>query len=205
MDKACRRCRRAGQKLFLKGDKCMSSKCPFARRSYAPGMHGALSAGRFSEYGRQLQEKQIAAKIYGLRGKIFRNYYQKAAKTKGTTDERLLQLLELRLDNIIYRTGIASSRAEARKIVVAGHVQINGKRVDIPSYEVKVGKIIGFKNKFKESKFIKNRTKIIEKNLTPSWLKFDKKNFTIEVVRIPTKSDMKVPFDPALIIEYYSR
>jgi small subunit ribosomal protein S4 len=205
MDKACRLCRREGKKLFLKGDKCIGPKCPFARRSYAPGMHGQLSGGRVSEYGHQLREKQSAARIYGLREKIFRNYYKKAAKTKGTTDEKLLQLLETRLDNVVFRSGIASSRAQARKMVVHRHVKVNNRIVDIPSYNVSAGEKIDFKDKIKSSDFIKNRVKIIEKYIVPAWLKLDKKNLNIEVLRLPGETDIEVPFDPALIIEYYSR
>lgn len=205
MDKACRQCRREGQKLFLKGDKCTSPKCPFARRSYAPGAHGQFSGARLSEYGRQLREKQKAARIYGLRGGIFRNYYKKASRIKGKTDEALLQILEKRLDNAIYRCGVVPSRNMARQLVSHGHIKVNGQKVDIPSCQVKTGDKIEFKDQFKKSKMFSERKKILEKFLTPKWLKLDKKNITIEILRDPQKEEIEVPFDPAQVIEYYSR
>lgn len=205
MEKACRRCRREGQKLFLKGEKCTSSKCPFARRSYAPGVHGQISGTRLSEYGRQLKEKQKAAKIYGLREKIFRNYYQKAAKSKKDTDEKFLQMLESRLDNVIFRSGIAASRNQARQFVSHGHVLVNNKKVNIPSCQMKKENKITIKDKFKKSKILSERKKILEKFIVPKWLKFDKKNLSVEILQIPSKEEIEVPFDPTLIIEYYSR
>jgi len=205
MDKTCRKCRREGQKLFLKGDKCTSPKCPFARRSYAPGAHGQFSGARLSEYGRQLREKQKAARIYGLREGIFRNYYKKASRVKGKTDEALLQLLEKRLDNVIYRCGITSSRRLARQIVAHGHVKVSGRKVDIPSYQVKPDDKIEFKDRFKKGKIIKEREKVLVKVITPKWLKFDKKNITIEILREPQKEEIEVVFNPAQIIEFYSR
>ena len=205
MDKICRKCRREGQKLFLKGDKCSSPKCPFARRSYAPGVHGQFSGARLSEFGKQLREKQKAARIYGLREKGFRNYYKKAAKSQKDTGEVLVQLLEARLDNAIFRSGIVPSRSLARQLVSHGHVKVNARKVDIPSFQVKEKDKIEFKDKFKKSNIIKERNKVLQKFIIPKWLKLDKKNISIEILRAPKNDEIEVVFDPARIIEFYSR
>lgn len=205
MDKACRKCRREGKKLFLKGERCNGPKCPFTRRSYAPGQHGQGFSSRPSEYGRQLREKQTAARIYGVREKVFRNYFKKASKSLGKTDERLIQILESRLDNVVFRAGFAASRAQARQLIVHGHVQVNDVNVNIPSFSVKAGDKISFRDKFKKSGIYKERSKIIEKSNVAKWIKADKKALTMEILHIPSRDELEVPFDPALVIEFYSR
>jgi len=193
----CRICRRSGEKLFLKGDKCSGPACPFNKRSYAPGQAGAkLRRKRGSDYSIQLQEKQKARAIYGLREKQMRKFFAEARKIKGATGERLLQILESRLDNIVFRSGWVSSRDKARQVVNHGHISVNGKKVSIPSYQVKPGDQIG------QIKTIENETK--EKDL-PTWIKIGKNSKEIEIERLPKLEELNNAFDVQLITEFYSR
>jgi len=194
----CKLCRRAGEKLFLKGEKCNTQACPFIRRSYAPGQHGRIPR-RLSEYGLQLREKQKAKRIYQVNERQFKNYFKKAEKMKGVTGENLLRLLEMRLDNVVYRLGFSSSRAQARQIVSHGHILVNGRKVNIPSYQVKVGDKIALKEKSRKS------FPILKVEKLPSWLSFDKKTNEGKVVDVPVRGDIDFNIAEDLIIEFYGR
>ncbi|MBI2448038.1 30S ribosomal protein S4 [Candidatus Microgenomates bacterium] len=198
-DAVCRKCRREGTKLFLKGERCVGPKCSFTRRSYAPGQHGPGSRIRLSEYGTQLREKQKAKGIYGIFERQFANYYDKAKKVKG--EAGMLSLVERRLDNVVYRLGFAPSRSAARQIVSHGHIVLNGKKNTIPSYQIKIGDKITFANP-KESLAIE-AMKNIKKSVPTSWLKID--NGIAEVTSLPAKEDIGGEVEERLIIEYYSR
>ena len=166
----CRLCRREGQKLFLKGDRCYTNKCAIDRRSYAPGMHGQNRGKKPTEFGIQLREKQKARRIYGVLERQFRRYFDKASRQKGMTGENLLRLLERRLDNVVYRLGFAASRAEARQMVTHGHITVNGKRVSIPSYLVKVGEVISIKETSRDIPRIKEMAETLKERTAPAWL-----------------------------------
>lgn len=194
----CEKCRKFGDKLNIKGDRCASPKCALTRRAYAPGAHGPNARrSKKSEYGLQLHEKQKAKAEYGLRERQFRNTFQKAAKAKEATGEALLQRLELRLDNVIYRLGWAVSRPQARLLVNHGHIKVNGAVVDIPSYEVKVKDVIEPRN----NELIK-QTKV-EKPILPDWL--TSKGFKGEIAAVPSREQIDTPVDEQLIVEFYSR
>ena len=197
----CRQCRREGCKLYLKGEKCVKN-CPFDKRPVAPGVH-ALGRKKVSEYGLQLREKQKVRRAYGLLEKQFRIYFEKAAKSKKATGMELLRMLEMRLDNVVYRCGLATSRAGARQVVNHGHITVNGKKVNIPSYQVKVGDIIAVK----ESKQTLEMFKILKdsKPNTPKWLEFDMKSLTGKVLAEPERDDIDLNIQEHLIVEYYSR
>lgn len=201
----CKQCRREGEKLFLKGDRCFTSKCAIVKRNFVPGMHASKGKPRLSGYGLQLREKQKAKKIYGILEKQFHNYYLKASKRVGNTADIFVQLLELRLDNIVYRAGLTESRRTARQLVNHGHFLINGKKCDIPSYQTKMGIKISIKPSFLKKKYWQEIPKSIEKKDIPDWLKVDKKNLTIEIISLPKLSDLKQSIAMNLIIEYYSR
>ena len=189
----CRLCRREGMKLYLKGDRCYTEKCAIDRRSYAPGQHGQNSRKKLSEYGLQLREKQKARRIYGILERQFGNYFDKAERQKGVTGENLLQLLERRLDNVVYRLGFASSRAEARQLVTHNHFTVNGRKANIPSILVKVGDIVQVKEKsLKSPKFVELKESIAHKN-SPAWLDLDKENMTGRVLALPTKEHIDLP------------
>lgn len=198
----CRLCRREGEKLFLKGARCFTSKCAIEVRNYPPGMHAPK---KISEYGEQLREKQKLRRMYGIMERPFRNYFHKAAMKKGVTGELLLQYLETRLDSVVYNLGLASSRALARQIVRHGHVTVNGKKVNIPSFNVKVGNVIGVRAKDKSRKILEENLKSTEDKQVPSWLKFDKKALQAEVVKIPERSEIQVPVNENVIVELYSK
>lgn len=202
----CKLCRREGMKLFLKGEKCYSSKCAFIKRKYPPGLHGPKGYPKISEYGRQLREKQKVKKIYGILEKQLRNYATRAAKFTGNDEENLLRLLELRLDNVIYRASFASSRNMARQIVNHGHLKVNGRRVNIPSYQVKPNDEVVVKEGSKAFKKIKE-TMTINKGKTkiPAWLEVDLNKLTIKVVSKPLAGDLIQDVNVKLIIEFYSR
>jgi len=201
----CRLCRREGQKLFLKGDRCYTNKCAIDRRAYAPGMHGQNRAKKPSEYGIQLREKQKARRIYGVLEKQFRGYFTKAAGQKGMTGENLLRLLERRLDNVVFRMGFASSRPEARQFVTHGHITVNGKRVDIASYLVKVGEVVSIKEKSKELNRIKELTETLKDKNVPAWLSLDVNTASGAVIKLPSREDVQIPIEEHLIVEKYSR
>ena len=198
----CRLCRREGMKLFLKGDRCYTDKCAFVRRSYAPGQHGA-NKKKVSNYGVQLREKQKAKRIYGVLESQFRTYYEKAEHIKGITGENLLKLLELRLDNVVYRLGYGASRNEARQLVTHGHFLVNGKKVDIPSYTVKAGDVITVREKSRASELFKTFAE--NPKTLPKWLSGDVATFTGKVEAIPAREDIDVPVNETLIVELYSK
>jgi len=197
----CKLCRREGEKLFLKGEKCYMAKCPVARRSYAPGQHGRLPV-RISEYGIRLREKQKARRIYGLRERQFEGYFEKAARQKGSTGEKLLEFLERRLDNVLYRLGFSASRQNARQVIHHGGVLVNGRKVDVPSFAVRIGDVISFKPKF--IPLVKNVATKFPDHTPPSWLAV-----TAEaegrVVALPKREEMATTIEENLIVEYYSR
>jgi small subunit ribosomal protein S4 len=201
-DANCRLCRREGQKLFLKGDRCYSSKCALDRRNYAPGQHGQGRA-KVSEYGLQLREKQKAKRFYGLQETQFRNLFDKAARKQGITGENLLILLETRLDNVVFRLGFASSRKEARQLVNHGHFTVNGKKVNIPSYAVKAGDVIKVKEKSTNSPKFKE---IKDMSITvPSWVSVDVEKLEGKVLSVPTRAEIDTPVAEHLIVELYSK
>src|ERR1043165_9337583 len=171
----CRHCRREGEKLYLKGEKCFTDKCPVERRAYAPGQHGQKSGARLSDYGKQLREKQKVRHIYGLLERQFRNTYKEASRSKGVTGERLLQLLESRLDTVVYRMGFGASRAEARQVVRHNGVTVTGKRVTIPSYQVRAGDVIEIASKAKSQLRIKAASEAAESRGLPEWMEIDPK------------------------------
>jgi small subunit ribosomal protein S4 len=198
----CRLCRREGQKLFLKGDRCYGGKCALERRNYAPGQHGQMRK-KSSEYGLQLREKQKAKRFYGMSETQFRNLFDKAVSKKGVTGENLLIMLESRLDNVVYRLGLASSRKEARQLVVHSHFTVNGKKVNAPSQEVKAGDVIAVKEKSKNSPKFKE---IRDMQITvPSWLTVDADKLEGKVVALPTRADIDTPIAEHLIVELYSK
>ncbi|MCX7779965.1 MAG: 30S ribosomal protein S4 [Negativicutes bacterium] len=202
----CRQCRREGGKLYLKGDKCYTDKCPFSRRGYAPGQHGQGQARKkLSEYGIQLREKQKARRIYGILEKQFRSYFEKADRQKGITGENLLVLLERRLDNVVFRLGFGASRTQARQLVRHGHFTVNGHRVDIPSYLVKPGDVIQVKEKSKESPIIKEMAEGLATKTVPAWLEMSPQELSGKVLRYPTREEIDIPIQEHLIVELYSR
>lgn len=201
----CKKCRREGEKLFLKGDRCNTQHCSVARRSYPPGQHGTARPGRVSEYGLQLREKQKIKKVYGLLEKQLYRYFTNAAKKKGATDANLIQQLEVRLDNVVYRFGLAKSRSLARQLVVHGHIYVNGRKVTIPSYRVRVGDKISVKPSASKKNYWQGVLKSINTEEVPGWVSWDKKNNAGEVTNLPTADDVDQSFDTRLIIEFYSR
>jgi small subunit ribosomal protein S4 len=205
LDAKCRQCRREGEKLFLKGEKCFTDKCAVERRAYAPGQHGQKSGMRLSDYGKQLREKQKLRRIYGLLERQFRSTYKEAARSKGVTGERLLQLLESRLDSIAYRMGFGASRTEARQVVRHNGVLLNGKRVNIPSYQVKPGDTVEIAGKAKEQLRIKAAAEAAESRNIPEWLTVDTKGLKGTYKSMPTRADLPSTINESLIIELYSK
>ncbi|NLC53663.1 MAG: 30S ribosomal protein S4 [Firmicutes bacterium] len=202
----CKICRREGEKLFLKGDRCLSDKCSFNRRSYAPGQHGQSQARRkLSEYGLQLREKQKCRRIYGLLEGQFRRYFELAERKKGITGENLLQLLETRLDNVVYRLKLAGSRREARQLVRHGFFRVNDRKVNIPSYQVKPGDVITLKENATNSALIKGILEANNGQNIPEWLELDTNSWTARVNSIPSREQIDVPVQEHLIVELYSR
>ncbi|MBQ9179993.1 MAG: 30S ribosomal protein S4 [Firmicutes bacterium] len=202
-DANCRLCRREGQKLFLKGERCYSPKCALERRNFPPGQNGQGRRSKTSDYGLQLREKQKTKRFYGLQETQFRNLFDKAARKQGITGENLLILLETRLDNVVFRLGFASSRKEARQLVVHGHFQVNGKKVNIPSYTVKAGDVITVKEKSQNSpkfKEVKDMTITV-----PSWMSVDVQKLEGKVLQIPTREEIDTPIAEHLIVELYSK
>ncbi|HQA47726.1 MAG TPA: 30S ribosomal protein S4 [Bacillota bacterium] len=199
----CRLCRREGMKLYLKGDRCYSDKCAIDRRSYVPGQHGQ-GRKKVSGYGIQLREKQKAKRYYGVMESQFRKYFNMAERMKGVTGENLLSILESRLDNLVYRIGLAESRKEARQLVRHGHFLVNGKKVDIPSYLVKVGDVVEVKENSRSSEKFKG---LVENNqrVAPDWLEVDMEKMRARVVGVPKKEHIDIPIEEHLIVELYSR
>ena len=201
-DANCKLCRREGQKLFLKGERCYSSKCALERRNYAPGQHGQARK-KMSDYGIQFREKQKAKRFYGMQETQFRNLYEKAAKKSGKTGENLLILLETRLDNVVFRLGFASSRKEARQLVTHGHFTVNGKKADIPSMELKAGDVIRVKEKSQSSPKFKE---VKEMSITvPSWMSVEVEKLEGKILTLPTRADIDTPVAEHLIVELYSK
>jgi len=201
---ACRLCRREGLKLFLKGDRCYSDKCAFERRSYVPGQHGQARV-KVSNYGLQLREKQKVKRMYGLLERQFRTCFEKADWQKGVTGTNLLVLLERRLDNAVYRIGFASARRQARHLVRHNHFLVNGKKVNIPSYLVKVGDVIEIKEKSRSILAINEAVEAVVRRGVPQWLELDKDNFRGTVKAYPMREDLTMPMQEQLIVELYSK
>lgn len=200
----CRQCRREGQKLFLKGERCYTDKCAIARRAYAPGQHGQ-GRKKVSEYGIQLRAKQMTRRYYGVLESQFRKYYDMAERKEGKAGDNLLQILETRLDNVIYRLGWATSHAEARQLVTHGHFTINGKKVDIPSYLTKPGEVISIAEKFRGTDKMKSIMETQGARPTPKWLEVNNEAFEGKVVALPQREDIDLTVDETLIVELYSK
>jgi len=200
----CKFCRRESQKLFLKGDRCFTDKCAFERRNYAPGQHGQRR-GKFSDYGNQLREKQKVKRMYGILEKQFRKYFKEADRQKGITGNNLLILLERRLDNVIYRMGFASSRNQARQLVRHNHFIVNGRRVDVPSFLVKVGDTIEVREKSRKISFIAEALGAVERIGLPPWLEVNKDSFQGKLTGLPERKELTMPVQEQLIVELYSR
>ncbi len=203
-DEQCRICRREGQKLFLKGARCYSDKCSVTRRNYAPGQNGQKKS-KISEYGTQLREKQKTKAFYGVGEKQFRRYFDMASNSKGKTGEVLLQILESRLDNVVYRLGFASSRAQARMLVTHGAFEVNGHKVDIPSYLVKAGDVIAVREIRKDNGAIKIAVEENGSRPVPAWLEKDQEKLSGKVVTLATREDIDLPVEEHLIVELYSK
>ena len=201
----CRQCRREGQKLFLKGDRCYTDKCAMERRPFAPGQHGNGRNKKLSEYGMQLREKQKAKHYYGVLESQFANSEIARANKKGVTGENLLSILETRLDNVIYRLGFAMSRPEARQLVRHGHFTVNGHRVDIPSYLVKPGEVIALKEGSRSLDKFKSALEANGSRPAPKWLDFDRNNLVAKVIAAPARDDVDLPIEEHLIVELYSK
>jgi len=205
IESKCKQCRREGEKLYLKSGKCLEAKCPMVKRNFKPGMHGPTSRTRPTPYGLQLREKQKAKEVYGVRERQFHNYFTKAKQIVGNTASFLVQMLEMRLDNAVYRLGLGKSRTLARQMVSHGHILVNGKKVNIASFQVKAGDIITVKEKLMKSKLFENDQARLEKHQAPSWLHLDAKAMTGKVLSKPEGEDLKQNFDATLIVEFYSR
>jgi len=201
---SCRLCRREGVKLFLKGSRCLGDKCSITRRAYAPGQHGQIRK-KESNYGLQLREKQKVKRIYGLLERQFKHYFRIAERSKAVTGLMLLQLLERRLDNVIFRMNLANSRSEARQIVQHGLVYVNGKRVDIPSYTVKLGEEVQVKTRETTAKMLRERFESLKDRPVAKWLEVDGQNLKSKVTAMPTKEDVGFPIQEQLIVELYSK
>ncbi|MFH1407007.1 MAG: 30S ribosomal protein S4 [Candidatus Omnitrophota bacterium] len=201
---SCRLCRREGAKLFLKGTKCSGEKCPFNKRSYAPGQHGQARV-KLSNYGVQLREKQKVKRIYGIFEKQFRTYFKHASKTKGVTGQMLLSILECRLDNVIFRMGIAVSRNDARQIVRHGHVKVNEKRVNIPSYQIRQNDAVSVGGREKFIKKVNDTLEITKQRGMPGWIQFDPQKLSATISRLPQREDVGFPIQEQLIVELYSK
>ncbi len=203
-DAVCKLCRREGKKLFLKGSRCYTDKCALARRAYAPGQHGQ-GRKKSSEYGLQLRAKQQARRYYGIQEGQFHKYFLMAERKQGVTGDNLLQICESRIDNVVYLLGWASSRIEARQLVNHGHYEVNGKRVNIPSYLLKAGDVVSIRQKSRDSEKIKS---VIETNgarPVPQWLDLDREAFSAKVLNLPTRDQIETPVEEHLIVEFYSK
>ncbi|MEG1559793.1 MAG: 30S ribosomal protein S4 [Clostridia bacterium] len=204
-DSVCRLCRREGQKLFLKGDRCYSGKCSQTKRPTPPGQHGQARARKQSEYGIQLREKQKCRRAYGVLESQFRKYYEMASNMRGVTGENMLCLLERRLDNVVYRLGLGNSRAEARQMVNHGHIRIDGNKVDIASFLVKPGQVITVRERSRDINIFKELKEQGVKNTPPKWLEMDAENLTGKVITMPKREDVDLSIAEHLIVEFYSR
>ena len=205
LEPKCKQCRREGEKLFLKGEKCNTAKCAMIKRAFRPGVHGPTSRVRPTPYGIQLREKQKAKETYGLMEKQLRRYFDRAKKVTGNTTNTLVRLLEMRLDNVVYRLGLSRARSLARQMVNHGHIKVNGKTVSIPSYQVREGDIITVSAKAKGGAMLQGEMARLDKHQTPSWLHIDAAEVTGKVLHAPQEEDLKQNFNPKLIVEFYSR
>ena len=201
----CRLCRREGMKLFLKGERCYTEKCAIEKRNFAPGQHGKTRKAKLAGYGLQLREKQKVKRIYGVLEDQFRGYFEEAERTKGITGVTLLQLLERRLDNGIYRLGLATSRSQARQLARHGHFLINGKKVDIPSYSLKQGDVVTILGRSQKNPTIEHAMQEVKGRGIPEWLSFDGGSLSGRVVSIPTREQITQPVQEQLIVELYSK
>lgn len=202
----CKVCRREGRRLFLKGEKCYSDKCPLIKRKYPPGLHGPKGYPKLTEYGIQLREKQKLKKIYGVLEKQLKNYYQKAIRFRGNAEENLLKLLEQRLDNVVFKAGFTPSLSAARQLVNHGHLRVNNRTVNIPSYQVKPNDEITLKPTSKMKEKVKNQLILVKKEkIVPTWISVDKEKLVIKILRKPEIDDLPKDIDLKLIIEFYSR
>ena len=204
-DPVCRLCRREGMKLFLKGERCFTDKCAIERRNYAPGQHGQGRRRKISEYAVQLREKQRLKRMYGLLEKQFKKYFTMAERSRKVTGEALLELLERRLDNMVYRLGMARSRAEARQLVRHRHFTVNGKRLDIPSYLTQPGDVIAIREKSRTKATFKQAIELTERKGVPAWLELDAAAFAGKVVKMPEREDLAIPVNERLVVELYSK
>ena len=200
----CRLCRREGQKLFLKGERCYSEKCSVGIRAYAPGQHGQ-GRKKSSEYGLQLRAKQTARRFYGVQENQFHHYFEIAERKQGITGDNLLRILESRLDNVVYRVGFASSRAEARQLVGHGHFEVNGKRVDIASYLLKAGVVVSICEKARGLDKIKAVVEANGARPAPQWMDIDRNNLSVKVINLPSRDQIEAPVEEQLIVEFYSK
>ena len=201
----CRLCRRVGEKLFLKGERCLTPKCAIERRNNPPGEHGANRRRRVSEHGLQLREKNRARAVYGVLERQFRNYIDKANRMSGVTGDRLLQLLERRLDNAVYRLGFGDSRAQARQVVLHGHITVNGRKASIPSYQIKAGDVIGWREQSKKTEYFKIVSESLGKRPVPAWMTVDPGEITGTISTLPEPSDIDTTINTRMIVEFYSR
>ena len=204
-DAVCRLCRREGMKLFLKGPKCFTDKCPIEKRNFAPGQHGKDRKAKVVGYGLQLREKQKAKRIYFTLEKQFRNYFEKASAKKGVTGEALLQQLERRLDNVVYRMGFASSRRQARQLVRHGHVAVNGRKVNIPSFQVSLGNEVAVRERSRELVVIQSAKEFTSHQPSPNWLDVDRDGLKGRITALPKREDINLPINEQLIVELYSK
>ena len=204
-DPKCRQCRREGEKLFLKGEKCFTDKCSIERREYAPGQHGQRSGARLSDYGKQLREKQKVRRVYGILERQFRGYYFEADRRKGVTGENLLQVLESRLDNVAYRMGFGASRSEARQVVRHNGVLVNGRRVNIPSYQVRAGDVVEVAEKTKAHLRVKAAAEAAEGRGFPEWVTVDAKALKGTFKAMPVRSELSATINEHLVVELYSK
>jgi len=204
-DPVCRLCRREGMKLFLKGSKCFGDKCPIEKRNFAPGQHGKDRKAKIVGYGLQLREKQKAKRIYFTLEGQFRNYFEKAARTRGVTGELLLQQLERRLDNVVFRLGFAQSRRQARQLVRHGHVAVNNRKVNIPSYEVSAGEEISIREKSHKLLVLELAKEFASHGTLPNWLEVDRDAYKARVLSLPKREDIQLPVNEQLIVELYSK
>lgn len=201
---ACKLCRREGQKLFLKGYKCYTAKCTLEKRNFAPGMHGKRRP-KLSPYGEQLREKQKLRRLYGILEKQFRIMFARASQKKGKTGENLLRSIEMRLDNVVYRAGLCPARPTSRMFVSHGHVLVNGHKVTIPSYQVRVGDVVEVKDKEKSRKYAANNLKLTESRIVPKWMSLTRESFKVQILENPTREEMDIPVNEQLIVELYSK
>ena len=201
----CRLCRREGMKLFLKGERCYTEKCAIEKRNFPPGQHGKTRKAKLAGYGVQLREKQKVKRIYGVLEDQFRRYFEAAERQRGITGETLLQLLERRLDNVAYRMGLATSRPQARQLVRHGHLQVNGRKVDVPSYSVRVGDVVSVRQTSQKDAAVQHALEEVKGRGVPEWLSFDAERMSGRIMSLPTREQINLPVQEQLIVELYSK